>query len=227
MEIGSPDWNHLITDSARSLDIDMNSESIERFACHARELLHWNRRINLTSITDPAEVAIKHYLDSILPVKWISPDGRLLDVGSGGGFPGIPLKILLPKLSVTLIDSVRKKVSFQKHVIRTLALRNIEARHIRLEHFKPDVPFDVIVSRAFSPLEKFVPSAATLLAEGGSIIALKGRYAEALAESEQMMSTRNSAFFQETAGGLPDITFEQILLPPTQAERTLVVIKIS
>ena len=205
----------------------MNSESIERFACHARELLSWNRRINLTSITDPAEVAIKHYLDSILPVKWIPPVGRLLDVGSGGGFPGIPLKILLPKLSVTLIDSVRKKVSFQKHVIRTLALRNIEARHIRLEHFKPDVPFDVIVSRAFSPLEKFVPSAAPLLAEGGSIIALKGRYAEALAESERMISTRNSAFFQETAGGLPDITFEQILLPPTHAERTLVVIKIS
>jgi 16S rRNA (guanine527-N7)-methyltransferase len=107
----------------------------------------------------------------------------VLDIGSGGGFPGIPLKILIPSLTVTLIDASRKKVSFLKHVIRTLQLDNIDAFHIRAEDLANSTaesdapfnrPFDVIISRALSALDKFITLALPLLAKDGVIIALKG-----------------------------------------------------
>ena len=103
----------------------------------------------------------------------------MLDIGSGGGFPGIPLKVLRPKLSVTLIDASRKKVSFLKHVIRTLKLDNIDAFHIRAEDLAAHPSylnrFDVIISRALSSLEHFVRLAVPLLAKWGIIIAMRGK----------------------------------------------------
>ena len=155
MQIGSKKWQNLIYEGAKNLDIQIDKRKIEKFAIHALELMKWNQKTNLTAITDPFEVAIKHFLDSIVPVKIIPSNASLLDIGSGGGFPGIPLKIILPSLSVTLIDASRKKVSFLKHIIRILELKNIDALHIRAEEFanEPGVAkkFDVIISRAFLP----------------------------------------------------------------------------
>jgi 16S rRNA (guanine527-N7)-methyltransferase len=108
----------------------------------------------------------------------IEPDTALLDIGSGGGFPGIPMKIMEPSLAVTLIDASRKKVSFLKHLIRTLKLEKVEARHVRAEDFikerKVQNSFDVVVSRALASIENLVTLAAPLLKRGGTIIALKG-----------------------------------------------------
>jgi 16S rRNA (guanine527-N7)-methyltransferase len=178
MQIGSKEWSDLIIDGARSFDIELDYGQTEKFAAHARELILWNKTFNLTAITEPGEVALKHFLDSLPAVHYIPPDAALLDIGSGGGFPGLPLKILVPSLSVTLIDASRKKVSFLKHVIRTLKLNNAAALHIRAEDLPAEGKyanrFDVVISRAFSSLDHFFKLALPLLAENGTMMALKG-----------------------------------------------------
>lgn len=178
MKIGSREWSHLVIDGAAGFDIELDDHHTDQFAIHAEELIQWTGKINLTRITDPLEVAVKHFLDSLVPAGIIPSGASLLDIGSGGGFPGIPLKILIPSLSVTLIDASRKKISFLKHVIRTLKLDGIGAFHCRAEALAADPlyinSFDVIISRALTSLESFVRLALPLLAMGGSIIALKG-----------------------------------------------------
>ena len=177
MKIGSTDWRKFIIESARGLGIEIDAVAADAFSIHASELINWNRKINLTAITRPRDIAIKHFLDSLATAGFIAEKARLLDIGSGGGFPGIPLKILKPSLAVLLVDSNGKKVNFLKHVIRTLRLKHIDALQIRAEHLSEDRrhsnSFDVIVSRALSELAPFVKSALPLLAEKGTIIAMK------------------------------------------------------
>ncbi len=199
-----------------------------QFAVHAVELMKWNRKVNLTTITEPQDVAVKHFLDSIIPGPLIAPGAKVLDIGSGGGFPGIPLKILLPSLSVLLIDSSRKKVSFAKHVIRTLKLENIEARHVRAEELatKPEAvnSFDVIISRALTSIENFILIAFPLLAEDGVLIAMKG--ADPLAEIEAawkqvdknniLMSIDNIRY---------GLALKKYMLPYQKAQRSIISIK--
>jgi 16S rRNA (guanine527-N7)-methyltransferase len=184
MQIGDPEWNRLIINGAETLGIQVSESQVTQFGVHIRELLLWNRKTNVTAITQPLEVAIKHVVDSLAIARWVHPEASVLDVGSGGGFPGIPLKILMPSLSVTLIDSSRKKNSFQRHVIRTLGLVNIDALQTRVEALSADPDplrggnpktFSVIVCRAFADLARFVEMAMPLLAPAGRIIAMKGR----------------------------------------------------
>jgi len=178
MKIGSSEWLQVIVDGARAFDLDLDRHHTELFAVHATELLHWNNTINLTTITDPFEVAVKHFVDSLAPAKLVSPGVTLLDIGSGSGFPGIPLKVIMPSLAVTLIDASRKRVNFLKHVIRTLKLEGIQALHIRAEDLADDPAyrrhFDFITSRALTDLKSFIRQARPLLAVGGQMIALKG-----------------------------------------------------
>ena len=175
----SPQWQQLLREGAAQMGITIPSTAPRAFALHARELLHWNRQTRLTAITDPLEVAVKHFLDSLTPAPQITPDARLLDIGSGGGFPALPLKVVYPDLTVTMIDASRKKVSFLRHVIRLLKLSQIDALHTRAEALTCALPtemprFDVIVCRALGPLESFVVLALPLLAKGGKLISLKG-----------------------------------------------------
>jgi 16S rRNA (guanine527-N7)-methyltransferase len=187
MKIGSPEWSKLIIDGARVFDLDLESRHTDLFAVHARELLHWTRITNLTTITDPYEIAIKHYVDSLAPAGMMSSDATLLDIGSGGGFPGIPLKVVIPSLEVTLVDASRKKVNFLKHVIRILKLDGIEALHTRVEELAKDPAhakhFDFIASRALTDLKSFVSQARPLLAADGLMIALKGKMDETAVEA--------------------------------------------
>jgi 16S rRNA (guanine527-N7)-methyltransferase len=183
MELGSEKWKRLIISGAKALDIDIDLKKADQFATHAVELIKWNRKINLTSITDPLEIAVKHFVDSVVPAPIIPPGARMLDIGSGGGFPGIPLKILIPSLPVTLIDASRKKVNFLKHVVRNLNLENVDVRQVRAGDLARDRGYDVIISRALSSLEVFVSMALPLLAEGGCIIALRGMVAEGETDS--------------------------------------------
>jgi 16S rRNA (guanine527-N7)-methyltransferase len=178
MEIGSREWQRLISDGAKELGLEIDAGPVAKFSIHAFELIKWNRKINLTSITQPRDIAVKHFLDSLACARFIPENARLLDIGSGGGFPGIPLKILKPSLSVLLIDGVRKKVNFLKHVLRILKLERIEAHQMRAENLLEDPAFlksfDVVISRALSSLALFVDMAIPLLAAHGALIALKG-----------------------------------------------------
>jgi len=182
MEIGSREWQNFIIDGAQKLGIVIDAGITAQFSIHAAELIRWNRKLNLTAITHPEDLAVKHFLDSLAPAHFIPDNARMLDIGSGGGFPGIPLKILNPSLRVLLIDGTRKKVNFLKHVLRTLKLESTEARHIRAENLRQDPGyvnfFDVIISRALSSLDLFVRIALPLLAKDGAIMAMKGEVSQ-------------------------------------------------
>ena len=177
MEIGSPDWENVIVEGARSLGLTVQSGQADQFAAHALILKEWNQKINLTAIASPMDMAVKHFLDSIIASRFIKPDSRLLDVGSGAGFPGIPLKVMIPSLNVTLVDATRKKVSFLNHVIRQLHLSGITAIHSRIEDLQQEWEgrFDVIACRAFSSLGDFAEKSMPLLAPDGLLLAFKGK----------------------------------------------------
>ena len=229
MEIGTNEWSNFLIDHAKTIGIDFDRTQNRLFSAHAAELIKWNRKINLTTLTDPIEVASNHFLDSLVPARFMPPHAEMLDIGSGGGFPGIPLKVLLPELSVTLIDASRKKVSFLKHVIRTLNLDDIEALHIRAEDLA-DHPsyinrFDVIISRALTSLEFFVSLALPLLACGGLIMALKGQVGNV-----ELADLRNNVLSKKmnSAGSIDrqfTISLKKYSLPFLYSERTLVTLR--
>ena len=173
------DLEFLLKEGARALGVEIGEDQIRAFLLYMEELQRWNQRVNLTSIRDEREIVIRHFLDSLTPLEFLSEGWRILDMGSGAGFPGIPLKIAVPDLSVTLVDSSRKRVAFERHIIRLLNLKGIEAIHGRGE----DIPFlegmaegfDSVLSRAFSHLKGFIATSLPLVKAGGLIIAMKGR----------------------------------------------------
>lgn len=210
-------WAHLLSEGARSTGMDLDRSHIAQFAVHATELLAWNRFANLTAITDPVEVAVKHFLDS-LQVSPLLPSGSwLLDIGSGGGFPGIPLKIFRHDLHVMLIDASRKKVSFQKHIISALELKDIETRHIRAEDLKRELRpesrrYDVIVSKAVSRLDKFLDQALPLLGRPGMLIAMKGSSVDTEVETARSRIQAEGLSLSMKKYRLPYIDIERCLI---------------
>jgi 16S rRNA (guanine527-N7)-methyltransferase len=228
MQIGSREWKNVIYDGAKDLEIQIDQEKIDQFAIHAFELLKWTRKINLTAISDPLEIAVKHFLDSIAPARFISPNTSLLDVGSGGGFPGIPLKIMIPSLSVTLIEASRKKVSFLKHVIRMLGLINIEACHVRAQDLSKDcgvnTAYDVIISRALSSMVNFVQMSLPLLATHGVIMAMKGKVTDKEIESARLLLEKRRDM-QENSMSNVNMVLKKYRLPYLKSQRSLMIIK--
>ena len=139
---------------ARELGVDLTKAQQEKLLGYLALLIKWNKAYNLTAVRDPDEMVSRHLLDSLSVVPFIGGE-RQLDVGSGGGMPGIPLAILFPDMKVTCLDSNGKKTRFLTQVKLELKLDNLEVIHSRAEAFKPQVPFTGIISRAFSSLEDF------------------------------------------------------------------------
>jgi 16S rRNA (guanine527-N7)-methyltransferase len=137
-------------------------------------LQKWNKVYNLTAVRDPLEMVRLHLLDSLSVLPYIKAQ-NLLDVGSGGGLPGIVLAICMPALKVTTIDTVQKKAIFMRHVKGELDLDNLEVVHARVENYLPKEKFDVIISRAFSELNLFVNLTKHLIKEKGKWLAMKGQ----------------------------------------------------
>lgn len=173
-----------LSQGAAELGMELSREQVDSFEVLAAELCKWNRKINLTSILLPEEIAIKHFIDSLAIGKCIDETGQLLDIGSGAGFPAIPLKILFPAVEMVTVDAVEKKILFQRHIARLLGFKKFNAVHCRVESLPANYKesFNVIVSRAFSELSEFVKFALPLLATNGTIIAMKGREGKKEAE---------------------------------------------
>jgi len=150
--------------------------AVLKLIAHAREMLRWNRSIRLTAITDPEEVAVKHVLDSLLLLRFTPFPGRILDFGSGAGYPGIPLAVALPGSSVVLLESSAKKCAFLSHACRILSLPNAEVVQGRLEARNPLAlgRFEHIVTRATLPAEEMVPLLLPYLVPGGRFLAMGG-----------------------------------------------------
>jgi 16S rRNA (guanine527-N7)-methyltransferase len=175
--------------SQLGLRLSPSQQSI--LALYERELMDWNTRFNLTAIRDPQEVHIKHFLDSLtcLLVMRDAPVGRLIDIGTGAGFPGIPLKIMLPRVQLTLVESVGKKAEFCRHVVNILDLQGVEVIQQRAETIGQDPAhrehYDWAVARAVAILPVLAEYLLPLVRVGGRMLAMKGESGPAEAHSAE------------------------------------------
>jgi 16S rRNA (guanine527-N7)-methyltransferase len=151
-------------------------EQASRLAKHLELIAKWNRVHNLTAVRETSQMVVLHVLDSLSLVPHLAGARTLLDVGSGPGFPGIPLAVVRPDLQVTLLDSSSKKCAFLEQARAELGLSNVRVACERVESWKPQARFDLVVSRAFAELHDFVSQAGHLVAPGGRMLAMKGVY---------------------------------------------------
>jgi 16S rRNA (guanine527-N7)-methyltransferase len=168
---------------AEQLGLVLSTEQVRQFQLYSEELVEWNQRINLTAITGYDEVQLRHFLDSLTLVPalrdmpWAKGDFALLDVGTGAGMPGIPIKVFLPRIRLVLLDSVAKKAAFLKHVVGKLGLEHVEVVTGRAEEVahQPDYreKFELVVSRALSKLSTAAELTLPFCRQGGFFIAQK------------------------------------------------------
>lgn len=208
-----------LADLLASLGIALEASVLERLEWLGSELLRWNRTHNLTAITAPDEVREKHLVDSLTLLPLLGPAGRLLDLGSGAGFPALPVKIARPGLDVVSIDAVGKKIAFQRHVARTLGLERFAAIHGRAETLAGALPgeagFDVVTARALGSLAMLAGLAAPCLAAGGRLIAMKG------GEGRRELAAETASL--STAGWRASC--HDLTLPASGAARCLIVLE--
>ncbi len=156
-----------------SMGLAVSDEAQQKLLAYLSLLQKWNKVYNLTAVRDPLEMVTLHLLDSLSVLPHINSK-NLLDVGSGGGLPGIVLAICNPELQVTTIDTVQKKVIFMRQVKGELGLDNLSPIHARVENFQPNEPFEIVISRAFSEIGLFIELTQHLIVENGRWLAMKG-----------------------------------------------------
>ncbi len=166
-----------LIEGAAKLGIALSESQAAKLLRLLDELDDWNQRMNLTAIRERSAQITKHLLDS-LSIQSHLRGPRVCDIGTGAGFPGIPLAIVNPERQFTLVDSTAKKLKFIEHVAQLLELSNIVTVHTRAESFRPDERFDNVISRAVGPVEQFVKWAGHLAVGGGRLLAMKGKFPE-------------------------------------------------
>lgn len=171
--------------AAESLGIALSTSQQQQLLRLLDELDEWNQRMNLTAIREREQQITKHLLDS-LSVHAFLRGSRIADVGTGAGFPGLPLAVVNADKRFTLIDSTAKKLRFVTHVAQLLGLTNVEVVHTRAEVYKPSPRFDTVIARAVGPIERLVRWCGPMCDGGGRLLAMKGRYPEE--ELEQVPS---------------------------------------
>jgi 16S rRNA (guanine527-N7)-methyltransferase len=198
----------LLASGIAQMGLDVSRETQEKLLAYMALLQKWNKVYNLTAVREPSEMVTLHLLDSLSVLPFIKA-GNLLDVGSGGGLPGIVVAIVKPDLQVTTIDTVQKKAIFMRQVKGELGLENLDVVHARVESYQPKQKFEVIISRAFSELALFLKLTKHLLAENGAWLAMKGQVPHAELE---ILDVNSKKIIPLNVAGL-------------QAERHLVVLK--
>ena len=167
-----------LTKLANRIEIQLSDNQINQFYSYMNILLEWNEKINLTAITNPDEIILKHFIDSLTVSKYIEKNTTIVDVGTGAGFPGIPLKIVRDDLNIVLVDSLNKRINFLNEVIKDLKLTKIQAIHSRVEEFARDKEyrerFDCATSRAVANLSTLSEYLMPLVKIGGKCLCMKG-----------------------------------------------------
>jgi 16S rRNA (guanine527-N7)-methyltransferase len=195
--------------AARTLEVTLTEMQARTLLQLLNELSMWNRAYNLTAITERSVMIRDHLLDSLSAASELG-GARIADVGTGAGFPGLPLAVIAPERSFTLIDSVAKKVRFVAHAARELALTNVMPLQARVEQLRPEAPFDTIVTRAFAALPLTLERIDRLAVSGTRLIALKGHYPhEELAQLPARWAVQN---------------VRRVTLPGSSAERHIVLL---
>jgi 16S rRNA (guanine527-N7)-methyltransferase len=210
-----------LSEAASSMGMTLTDRELNLFSIYYRSLLLWNKKINLVSAKSEGDIPIKHFIDSLTPLPFTTnKSARLLDIGTGAGFPGIPMKIVAPPLKVFLLEPSHKKTSFLKHIIRTLKLDEITVINNRAEHLMADNSFrdffEVIVSRAAFKLPELLRISAFFLANDGIVIAMKGKsVTDELKDASQISET----------SGLIYMSCHDIRLPVTHNLRKIIIFK--
>ena len=201
------------------LNISLNEEQIKQLDRYYNLLIEWNEKINLTRITEKNDVYLKHFYDSLTITKVIDLNRnlKLCDIGTGAGFPGIVLKIVFPKLNVTLIDSLLKRINFLNIVIKELNLTGIEAIHSRAEDYVKlhKKEYDIVTSRAVSRLNNLLEYSVPLIKKDGYFIPMKANCEEEIKEIEKTLHRKNLIIEK----------IEEFNLPFENSHRTIIIIK--
>ena len=201
------------------LGITLSEIQLKQFYNYMNLLIEWNKKINLTAITEPNEIILKHFVDSLTISKYISDGTRVVDVGTGAGFPGIPLKIYRQDIEITLLDSLQKRINFLDEVIRELNLEKIETVHSRVEDFGKDKKyrekFDISTSRAVANLATLSEYLLPLVKIGGKVISMKGSLIE-----EELENSKNA--IKILGGGIERV--DEFDLPNSDISRNIILI---
>lgn len=212
----------LLNNAVQQLNISLSEEQLQQFLRYKELLLEWNEKMNLTAITDEKEIMLKHFADCISVLSVYTPkDGaKLIDVGTGAGFPGVPLKIAMPSLKVTLLDSLNKRINFLNELTLDLGLKDVECIHSRAEESGKNKlyreKFDICVSRAVANLAVLAEYCLPFVKVGGEFISLKGPDVE-----EELNASKNAI---KILGG-EIIKVEVLNIPFTDINHSIVTIK--
>ena len=207
-------------ENEKYFDFHFSVEQLEQFFAYMNLLIEWNEKMNLTAIVEPNEIILKHFIDSITILKEIDNNSKIIDVGTGAGFPGVPLSIMNPTLKITLADSLNKRLIFLQEVVNQLGLKNIEIIHARAEELgknkKYRENFDAATSRAVANLSTLSEYLIPLVKVGGKIISMKAGGAQ-----EEIEAAKKA--IKILGGEIEEI--EEFKLPQTEIERTIILIK--
>lgn len=212
----------ILKNGALSLGLSLDNTAFDRFDLYAQKLIEWNSFMNLTAITEPKDIALKHFIDSIALLKYadIKNGAKAVDVGCGAGFPGIPIKIVRDDISLCSIDSTAKKVNFLSELIKSLQLKNCECLHTRAESVAAEKPlresFDYAFARAVAQLRILAEYCLPLVKTGGAFIAMKAGGAE-----DEINAAKHAI---ELCGGKIENVYEY-LLPQSDISRTIILIR--
>ncbi len=213
-------FEEILNKYLKEINIELKKEQTEKFYKYMNLLLEWNEKINLTAITEPKEVILKHFVDSLTISKYIEKGAKLIDMGTGAGFPGIPLKILRDDIEITLADSLNKRINFLNEVIKELNLKNIQTVHTRAEEFgknkKYRESFDIATSRAVANLSTLSEYLIPLVKPSGKTICMKG------SEIKEEVEMARKAI--EILGGKIEQE-ESFNLPNSDMKRNVIIIK--
>ena len=199
-----------ITNGAKCLNLELDSDKIAKFVTYLQQFIKWNNAYNLSAIRDPEHIISKHLLDS-LSIASLIEGAHFIDVGTGGGLPGIPLAIVFPERAFTLLDSNGKKTRFLFQVKQQLELDNVEIVDQRVESYHPEPRFDGVITRAFSSLKLMTENCDHLLDSGGRFWAMKGVFPQ---DELRQLEKRY----------IVEATFK-LEVPGVNGERTLVVLR--
>lgn len=213
MDFCDKDFAEVLRSGAGELGLMLEASIEESLLDYLRLFIKWNQAYNLSAIRDPEEMLYKHLLDSlaIVPQMQASSAKRVIDVGTGGGLPGIPLALCCPDKHITMLDSAGKKTRFLLQTVHTLGLKNANVENLRVETYRPDSPFDIVVSRAFASIPDMIGGCEHLLSKEGEFWAMKGVF------PQDELSPLGSCYKVDSCS-----TFQ---VPGNIGERCLVVIK--
>ena len=212
-------FNEGLLEKAGTMGVRFSVEQMDKFYKYMNLLIEWNEKINLTAIIEPNEIILKHFIDSITILKDIKDGSTVVDVGTGAGFPGIPLSIMNPTLKITLVDSLNKRLIFLQEVINELDLKNVELVHARAEEFgrnkKYREKFDVATSRAVANLATLSEYLLPLVKINGKAISMKaGNASQEIEDAKKAIKT--------LGGNINNI--EEFNLPQSDIGRTIIII---